>query len=330
VSFRCTNLSPPPRRRLEIQFAGESGFDASSGAQAGVTRGFYADVVGEMMNAGGGGDDEEEGEDGGNEGETKRKGQDMSCMESPCMWIADVDPSGSVIIPTPRASPTSLPGLFPRPIHPSYPCYSNVCRDFRLLGRLFASALRDGFLVPIPLSLEFVAMVQKGVGGGLEGGAGMEGGKEMSMSIASLSSNEPMEDVEGDDDMLLGSEDLPRPGFLGGHVAALEKFVVRELGLIDAGPGGAKEKEKKKEELAADVGFARKAGLGTYDCSFDDYVGGYVRQRAKRAKRSSNGAAAEAGYVKKDCLSVKARSFTQGCPSRGGCTRARTHMPPPN
>jgi hypothetical protein len=32
-------------RRLEVRFDGESGFDAASGEEAGVTRGFYADVA---------------------------------------------------------------------------------------------------------------------------------------------------------------------------------------------------------------------------------------------------------------------------------------------
>ena len=32
-------------RRLEVRFEGESGFDAASGDEAGVTRGFYADVA---------------------------------------------------------------------------------------------------------------------------------------------------------------------------------------------------------------------------------------------------------------------------------------------
>ena len=33
------------QRRLEVRFEGESGFDAASGDEAGVTRGFYADVA---------------------------------------------------------------------------------------------------------------------------------------------------------------------------------------------------------------------------------------------------------------------------------------------
>ncbi|OEU17094.1 hypothetical protein FRACYDRAFT_237502 [Fragilariopsis cylindrus CCMP1102] len=37
------------RRRLEIRFDGESGFDASTGDEAGVTRGFYADVAESLL-----------------------------------------------------------------------------------------------------------------------------------------------------------------------------------------------------------------------------------------------------------------------------------------
>jgi hypothetical protein len=33
------------KRRLEVRFEGESGFDAASGDEAGVTRGFYADIA---------------------------------------------------------------------------------------------------------------------------------------------------------------------------------------------------------------------------------------------------------------------------------------------
>ena len=147
------------RRRLEIQYAGESGFDASSGEQAGVTRGFYADVAREVMLVG--------------EGDDKEKSANapqvvmrtMSALGKPRfspqpLWIADTDPSGVTVIPTPRANPNSLPGLFPRPIHSSHPDFTRVCTTFRMLGRLFSSALRDGFLIPLPLSLEFIKLVQ--------------------------------------------------------------------------------------------------------------------------------------------------------------------------
>jgi hypothetical protein len=38
-------------RRLEVRFDGESGFDAASGTEAGVTRGFYADVAEALLSS---------------------------------------------------------------------------------------------------------------------------------------------------------------------------------------------------------------------------------------------------------------------------------------
>jgi hypothetical protein len=38
-------------RRLEVLFEGESGFDAASGTEAGVTRGFYADVAEALLSS---------------------------------------------------------------------------------------------------------------------------------------------------------------------------------------------------------------------------------------------------------------------------------------
>ena len=121
----------------------------------------------------------------------------------------------------------------------------------------------------------------------------------MNMS-ASASSNEPMEDVReretlrnGDDDdndgdeMFLGSEDLPRPGFLGGDVFAIEKFIVVPLAAIDrefdldsklstdpqlSAAEKRQRKEALKEALGADPTFARRALSMKYDCSFNDYV----------------------------------------------------------
>lgn len=64
-----------------------------------------------------------------------------------------------------------------------------------MLGRLFASALRDGFLVPLPLSLEFIKLVQSAEI--VEGEEGKEVTfKEEDFMSMSGSSNEAMEDVE--------------------------------------------------------------------------------------------------------------------------------------
>merc|ERR1712196_106595 len=125
------------------------------------------------------------------------------------------DLSGVTIIPTPRANPHSLPGIYPRPVHSSHPDFNRVCTLFRMLGRLFASALRDGFLIPLPLSLEFIKLVQQSDFPAPDATRVTFVDDAMSMSG---SSNESMEDavpkeVADDDDLILSSEDLPRPGF---------------------------------------------------------------------------------------------------------------------
>ena len=212
------------RRRLEIQFEGESGFDASSGEQAGVTRGFYGDVVGEMLKVKNG------------------------------MWIGDLGGAGGeVVIPTPRAGERSTPGLFPKPMGDDYKDYKQVLGRFRLLGRICASALRDGFLVPIPLSLEFLKLVQDWKGEGAEGGAG--GGAEGGMEC-SASSNEAMEDAFGEEGGEgLGGECLPRVGFLGGEISGIDECIV--LGTM----GGD------------DKSFGKKALNVNYDLSFNEFAG---------------------------------------------------------
>eukprot|EP00929_Paragymnodinium_shiwhaense_P091422 TRINITY_DN51396_c0_g1_i1.p1 TRINITY_DN51396_c0_g1~~TRINITY_DN51396_c0_g1_i1.p1 ORF type:complete len:3437 (-),score=883.73 TRINITY_DN51396_c0_g1_i1:237-10547(-) len=50
-------------------------------------------------------------------------------------------------------------GLFPRPYKPRSSESEAVCRHFRFLGRLVAKALRDGFVVPLPLCPYFFAAV---------------------------------------------------------------------------------------------------------------------------------------------------------------------------
>jgi len=49
IMDRYANDSQVCRRRLEVRFDGESGFDAASGDEAGVTRGFYADVAESLL-----------------------------------------------------------------------------------------------------------------------------------------------------------------------------------------------------------------------------------------------------------------------------------------
>ena len=199
------------RRRLEIQFKGESGFDAAAGEQAGVTRGFYSDVARAFSEIGAAGVD---------------------------LWIADVDSEGGQkeIIPTPRAEGDSEPGLFPRPIGRGNKDYKEVCDLFKFMGRVFAAAMRDGFLVPLHLSCAFWRV--------LRGGEGEE----------------------------LRDGDLPRPSFLGGGVYALTKFMSK-IEKIDVNRDiTRREKMKRREELENDPGFGREYLGQNYDLSFLDYI----------------------------------------------------------
>ena len=278
------------RRRLEIHFIGESGFDASSGESAGVTRGFYADVAGEMVSlveveqaAAAIIDQEEKAELKVKEMEQKpskltdkftgltQQQKKLGFM----LWIPDVDPSGSVVIPTPRARMNSVPGLFPRPTHPSNPMHKRVLQQFRMLGRLFASALRDGFLVPLPLSLEFISLIQQAPV--TESTPGSRDGEDIEAMSISSSSNEEMPDlgyeVGEDEDMILTAEDLPRPGFLGGEIYAMEIFICNPIREIDADQTlGAEERKKRKQALVKDKNFTRTAMGLSFNCSFEDYV----------------------------------------------------------
>jgi len=242
------------RRRLEVRFEGESGFDAASGDEAGVTRGFYADVAENLLNC--------EYVAGVSFSLTCATGLNTpSAMNSitfkahgePCsklpLWIPDIDSSGQVIIPTPRAAASSLIGIFPRPIGKLHPQFLEVLNAFRFMGRLFAAALRDGFMFPLPLSASFLKLVQHG----------------------NTAGNIDTDAVRGGN--ILSSSDLPRPGFLGGEVYAVEMHICRALDQIDQADPPLSEAELEREycRIASDKSFAREALGKSYDCSFDDY-----------------------------------------------------------
>ena len=69
----------------------------------------------------------------------------------------------------------------------------------------------------------------------------------------------------------LGSLDLPRPGFLGGEVFAVENYVCKELDRIDGMHLREDEAEKRYIQVAANRSFAREALAKSYDCSFEEY-----------------------------------------------------------
>ncbi|GKY93743.1 hypothetical protein MPSEU_000341400 [Mayamaea pseudoterrestris] len=247
-------------RRLEIRFEGESGFDLASGTEAGVTRGFYADVAECLLAtenvAGVNGPSAcsdssiisradslgpETMQSDSEETEQHRK------IPLP-LWIPDLDASGTVIIPTPRADLRCNVGVFPRPLPTYHPLLPDVLQRFRFIGRLFAAAIRDNFVFPLPLSPAFIKLV-------LHGKVPHATGKSSTA------------------DMVLTSQDLPRPGFLGGEVYAAEFFICRALDIVDTAqpPLSRFEQDKRYQEISSDVAFARVALGKAYDCSFEDY-----------------------------------------------------------
>jgi HECT-domain (ubiquitin-transferase) len=239
------------RRRLEVRFDGESGFDAASGDEAGVTRGFYADVAEALLScdlvagvihsltcpvAGYMADEMDS-------LPVKANG-DQKCQLP--LWIPDLDSTHKVIIPTPRASPSSIVGIFPRPLSKLHPQYPEVLDTFRFMGRLFAAAMRDGFMFPLPLSASFLRLVQHS--GRVVKGCGSE-------------------------ETILTSFDLPRPGFTGGEVFAVETHICAALDKVDRANPPLKEAERDVEyqRIASDKSFAQMALGMSYECSFLDY-----------------------------------------------------------
>lgn len=244
------------RRRLEVRFEGESGFDAASGDEAGVTRGFYADVAEALVSA--------ENVAGvycpspcgstavaDAAAATKVPPSDIKETEDEWkalpFWIPDMDSSSLVIIPSPRADKKSGIGLFPRPIPHYHPQFEDVITQFRFMGRLFAAAMRDGFMFPLPLSCSFLKLVLM----------------ESDSASKKDSYNVP----------LLRSSDLPRPGFLGGEVYATDHYICGALERLNSSdpPLSRHELKRRYEEIATDKNFARVAFGRTYDCSFEEY-----------------------------------------------------------
>ena len=254
IMDRYTNDRTVCRRRLEVRFEGESGFDAASGDEAGVTRGFYADVAEALLSL-----DIVAGvccssqcllpEAPITDSETTEQvqfGSQIGEAHKLPLWIPDFDSNMQVIIPTPRAAKGSCLGVFPRPIPKYHPHFDSVIKIFRLMGRLFAAALRDGFMFPVPLSAAFLKLVQHG---------------------SSL-----RRDVENGHAPLLAS-DLPRPGFLGGEVYAADFYICRALDRLDSmdPPLPRHDLKRAYEGISTDLNFARVALGKSYDCSFDEY-----------------------------------------------------------
>jgi len=71
----------------------------------------------------------------------------------------------------------------------------------------------------------------------------------------------------------LSSGDLPRPGFLGGEVFAVEEHICKALDQLDGLEHMLPRIEflRRKNELASDRLFAKKALGQSYECSFEEY-----------------------------------------------------------
>jgi hypothetical protein len=290
------------RRRLEVRFEGESGFDAASGDEAGVTRGFYADVAEALLSC-----DHIAGVQSPNPCPSIAQlvddcssGNDstLSSHKLP-LWIPDVDPSHKVIIPTPRAHADASLGVYPRPLGHNHPMRSSVLKEFRFIGRLFAAALRDRFIFPLPLSITFLKLVQSRsfMEDSMLSGV-IDSLSQYAISTSStsmlpeynhcLSSTSPAIYIESGDRfnsqqsssprvvssaLCLDSADLPRPGFLGGEIYAVENFICAALdNLEESEPHLTKvELRRRRREIASDKSFSRKALGKSYDCSFEEY-----------------------------------------------------------
>lgn len=310
---RYTSDKMARQRRLEVRFEGESGFDAASGDEAGVTRGFYADVAESLIScqhvtstacsivcppqdpptASAGLESE------------RVAGSFATIDEKLPLWIPDLDASRTVIIPTPRASTRSTPGVYPRPLSLDDPRMAAVKARFRFMGRMFAGAMRDGFMFPLPLSCSFLSLVQncpttatyspalsaqsragiahtpekipdRPASPSLDRGASDEysceentpttGAKPFTGTHGSAGTSKVRNCAQS-----LGSLDLPRPGFLGGEVFAVENYVCKELDRIDGMHLREDEAEKRYIQVAANRSFAREALAKSYDCSFEEY-----------------------------------------------------------
>lgn len=285
------------RRRLEVRFEGESGFDAASGNEAGVTRGFYADVAEGLLST-----DHVSSlhcmvacpSDFAQVASIEESGTAYNALKLP-LWIPDMDTGRLVIIPTPRADPSSSIGVFPRPLSPVDPVLDGVCKQFRFIGRLFAAAMRDGFMFPLPLSCAFLRLVQMA---GEEAMFSPKLGLPSHCRFATSASASAADEMSISDNSTVGtaigleatlasylksssssrclgltSLDLPRPGFLGGEVYAVEMFICDALAKLDAAdpPLSKTELERRRKEIASDKDFARSALGKSYDCSFEDY-----------------------------------------------------------
>jgi hypothetical protein len=258
VMERYANDDSLSRRRLEVRFYGESGFDAASGDEAGVTRGFYADVAEALISC--------EHVAGvycssscsyvsPTASLDKVQPMDIDEMHKEAskipLWIPDMDSSAQVVIPTPRADKQSGLG-YTHDLYRGITQMEMSCFAFVSLAPVLL--LQCEMVLCFLLSSGFLKLAQHGADTSMANSAGRE---------ASF----PARNV------LLTSSDLPRPGFLGGEVYAAEAHICKALDRLDALDTQLStfELQKQYNEIAIDQNFARVALGKSYDCSFEDY-----------------------------------------------------------
>ena len=117
--------------------------------------------------------------------------------------------------------------------------FRRILKRFKFLGRLFAAAMRDGFIVPLPLSSAFWSLLQTHT-------------KEKRVS------SDEFKDA-----------DLPKPGFLGGDVFALLQ-IVKELKKIDKLEPS--ERHSARCSLLKNPNFARERLGKKYDLSVNQLL----------------------------------------------------------
>eukprot|EP00927_Polykrikos_kofoidii_P029778 TRINITY_DN25688_c0_g1_i1.p1 TRINITY_DN25688_c0_g1~~TRINITY_DN25688_c0_g1_i1.p1 ORF type:complete len:988 (-),score=153.37 TRINITY_DN25688_c0_g1_i1:323-2962(-) len=122
---RVIELTYRSNAMLEVVFDDEQAFGD------GVTQSFYTNVATEYLYA-----------DGNNAS----------------LWVEHSE-QGIHLRPDGRRVLHAERGLSPRPYQPGSSASVAACRSFRFVGRVIAKALRDGFVVPLPLSETFLAAV---------------------------------------------------------------------------------------------------------------------------------------------------------------------------
>lgn len=198
---RVVELTHASKALLEVVFRDEPAFGD------GVTQSFYTDIAFELVC-----DD------------SRFRGTELLWVEHLPQSVLEI--GGRRVLHSKR-------GLFPRPHAPGSSESATACRLFRFLGRLITKALRDGFVVPLPLSTVFLAAVL------------------------------------GD---TLSASALPRPGdgWQGELVGALAQFAA-EL-RAKCADLGEQERSQVYDEEARKKGWASRFMKSEADDSFADYA----------------------------------------------------------